>query len=324
MKIWLLALSLFLNYFICSGQGRFISKPNDSNKFIAAESINWAAEDYMDSYSFVDSKEIDGENIYDYLLKAQLNRLIRSYVPRDWNYDTSNISFSANGYYGLVIDYVKNDTSNKDLYIDSLKNIGFHQIFYLEDYCLKSHIASASVQYNVFTSEGILLGLSPKSLCCLNDNYKIKNSPNDKVLLLKKFLTVINLDSIGNLNLIKETYKMDLVSSLWYGASLGKFKLFDLKTKIQIEPKDVMRYTIFDSTTSSYYDDTSGVLHTSKVPGPEVFRYFTNSVEFKQDVYYNKTKNCFYTIIDEAYLSVKYMNFEINKEIEEKRFKIVF
>lgn len=320
MKYFFLAVTVFLFPDYSFGQYRYFYLPNDYNSFINSKDICWAATD-NEVYHFNDSKKIAGTNIYDYLLKKMISRKITAY--RSAEVPSRGEGYPYENSYLLTGKGEKIEVSPK-LYADSLKSIRFQVIFYVENYCLKSHLISASPQYLLFSESGVNLGYTGSFITALNKNYRVINGKSDKIVFVKSMQSELNFEIPMNAAVLKETYGMNLLLSLWYGAATGKTQVVDLKTNIVIKPDEVMKYTIFDSLYANDYDSTGEITRTFKIPGVPVSSYMTNSAQFIQDIYYNITKNYFYTVIKDVLLWVKYNDFHTHKPIEEKRFKILF
>lgn len=314
-------ISLIINSTVLS-QAKYAYFPNEYNEFIKLENINWAARTH-EHYSFLNSKNIKGENIYKHILnRISLNEIYAFSQHEIYGERNDPLSFQNKIIYKKINDSER-VAIDMQLYKDSLQTLEFDQIFYLEKYRLKSQIISARPSYWVVTSQGIDLGYGGNFICCINKYDKSKEK-NIEAILIKEIQTELDFESLNSISILKETFGMNLSLSLWYGGIAEKLKIYDIKKDSFISPKNIMSYSIFDSTDINEYDSTGNIIKTYKHAMAPVVAYIINKVQFTQKIFYNHKQNYFYSVIDEAYLFVSYNDLSTRKWVTEKRFKILF
>jgi hypothetical protein len=277
--------------------------PNIYNSFINGPAISWAgqAEGNAD-VAFGDHKFDKYPNIYDYIIAAQKSGKIKSYITGVW--DPTAFAKHKHHKSDFYVEVNKHYSRKGPSYlIDSLKNIHFDQVYFIQGHKLRSYIIAAAPEYQVITSEGVYLGNTIISFTAVNKNISPAADKNDKIVLLKTTAQVLRFDSIPNITPIKETYGMNLVSTLWYDLSKGYNKAIDLKTNKLIPAKNIMDYSGTDSVEEEMQgDDTTNIYY--KVAGPPIERALSE-VSVSQNWYYDVTKNIFYTSITDATIYAK-------------------
>ncbi len=294
--------------------------PNNYNEFIKSNDINWAIEGH-ECYSFLNSQKIDSRNIYDYLLTTidTTKSPVYKSMDREFSRDQIFDYMIDNSYSEKFTDF----ESAKE-FGDSLKSIKFHEIFFLENFAPKCQLIAAS-PLTSFAASGISLGLQGLFYCSFQNKYPFKITKGDDVIYLKEFERTINIDSMIDFKIIKETYGMNLTQALWFGASKGHSKIIDTKKNFVIDSANVMRYSILDSIAEKQYDSTGNFSGYYMAPNYPVFENnLTNSIQVDEKIYYNRSKNFFFVTIDSCYLFVKYWNEKTSMPVIEKRFKILF
>jgi hypothetical protein len=291
--------------------------PYPHNKFVLEPELSWGIESYF-THSFprvAGAKSID---IHSYLATAQKGGKVKSFVTPEFGTEVVKQwgEGEASGYYTPVkveyfIERGVKDTANQMI---------FHQIFYIEEAKLKSHIISAAPQYKVFTSGGLFIGNTAVAYSSLN--YKPGNigKKRDDIYFLGQTYSVLNVDSLEAASGLKKTYSRSMAVDLWHGLAQGINTVRDLKTSQIIPPQNVMSYTPFDSVNSNFIVDsipTPVIL----VPGAPAHTAFAE-VEVVQDWYYNKRRDIFYSRIPKVYLYIKNPN-DTNAG-KEKRFEVSF
>jgi len=302
------------------GPGQAFVFPNGTNQFINSGSIS-SALDTEETFSFADSKNVDNENIFNKLIKMALSGTLNAYDLRLSGFEGFENSTYSN------YDKVPNRRLTKEALNyalrDSLKTIKFHEIFYLDNYSLKCQIISAAPMIN-FASGGVSLGLQEIFFCCKNSSDTISLNKNKDLIHLKRIERILNLDSLQNIKIIKQTYGLNLTQSIWYGASQGSIKLVDTKTNQTIVAKNVMNYSYLDSVQVPMYDSTGSVVGQSMRGGQAVFPYkLTNTIQFAQDFYYDSKQITFISSISECYLFVKNFDEKTYELKFEKKIKLL-
>ena len=321
MKHLFVALGIFLvsNSYSQAPANNYAEHPNAYNLFITSSNISWAAR-FTPEYSFLDHSYKKYASIYDYLIDNQKQGIIKSYLPKNYNddYDSSinNLQKEKEEYY-VDTNYSKLDQS--DLFVDSLKELQFDQILTVEDHILKSHIIAAAPEFPVVTSLGVYLGNTYKALCCLNKNNSSK-AKNDLTVFLKDTYQYINEDTPWHYRttIIKKSYDMNLITTLWYDLSKGYNKLIDLRNDKPVIPNQIWNYPIEGFIKQDVYDSTGNLSGYQMLRSASARGYLTK-LGIHQLWYYDATKNIFFDKIDYVDIYTSTMNNGI-----EKRFKIIF
>ena len=302
------------------GPGQTFVFPNGTNQFINSGSVS-SAIDTEESFSFADSKNVDNENIFNKIIKMALSGKLNAYELRLAGFEGFENSTYSN-YDKVPNRHLTNEALNYAMR-DSLKTIKFHEIFYLDNYSLKCQIISAAPMIN-FASGGVSLGLQEIFFCCKKSSDTISLNINKDLIHLKRIERILNLDSLQNIKIIKQTYGLNMTQSIWYGASQGFIKLVDTKTNQSIAAKNVMNYSYLDSVQVPIYDSTGSVVGHSMRAGQAVFpNKLTNSIQFVQDFYYDRKQNTFISTISDCYLFVKNFDEKTYELNFEKRFKLL-
>ncbi len=294
--------------------------PDAVNGFIQSRSINWAM-DAEETFSFADAEKYRKENIFDYLVLKALSGKVKAYHQRYERFEGfENAPFSG------VDTLSDNDKINmKHSLTDSLKNIGLHEIFYLDNYQLKCKIVSVAPMTNFVTGGGINLGVKPVFRCCKNNRkgFGVKNK--NSLIHLKKLQRVFYPDSVNGAAIIKQNYGLNLVQAIWIGAAKGAVKLLDTELNRVIAAGDVLNYQFFtDSIQVPVYDKEGKVTGKTLAEGTPVFsNKLVNAVQFVQDFYYDPGKQIFISTITDCYLLVKSFDNNTYESRIEKRFRIL-
>jgi len=296
--------------------------PNSYNSFINGPGISWAgqAEDIA-NVTFTDHKFGKYSNIYDYIIAAQKSGKIKSYVTQAW--DPGTLSGDKPKIKNKNDFYIEVDKHYGPSYsIDSVKNMRFDQVYFIQGHKLRSYIIAAAPEYQLFTSVGTYVGNTIATSTALNKNAAPPVDKNDKIVLLKTTAQVLRFDSLPNVTPIKETYGMNLVSTLWYDLSKGYNKAIDLKTNKLIPAKNIMDYSGTDSLEEQMQgDDTTNSYY--KVPGTPIRRNLSE-ISISQNWYYDVTKNIFYTSITDATIYAKEYDDQGVCTGDNPRIKIIF
>jgi hypothetical protein len=313
----------------CQPNNDYDVYPNSYNSFINGPAISWAgqAEGNAD-VAFGDHKFDKYTNIYDYIIAAQKSGKVKSYITRVWDpavlSGTGNDKPKAKNNNEFYIEVNKHYGRKGPSYsIDSLKNIHFDQVYFIQGHKLRSYIIAAAPEYQVFTSEGMYVGNTLISFTAINKNSAAAADKNDKIVLLKTTAQVLRFDSLPNITPIKETYGMNLVYTLWYDLSKGYNKAIDLKTNKRIPAKNIMEYSGTDSIEEVMQggDDTTNIYY--KVAGTPIRRNLSE-ISVSQNWYYDVTKNIFYTSITDATIYAKEYDDQGVVTGDNPRIKILF
>lgn len=310
--------AIFLNLInFADAQNKYWQLPHDYNSFVTNSNISWAIETWM-HHSFVKNGSID---IHSYLVNAQRRGKVKSYITSD--YGESFIKQwgkkAAGDFYIEVDDSLNLQIS--DTLKDSTNSVLFHEIYYLENHKLKTQIISGGPEYPIITSNGIYLGNSVTAYSSLHFyNTKLKDI-GDKVYFLGQTNTILNIDSVESACSLKKSFGMNLYLNLWHDLAHGYNQVIDLKDNTIIPRKIVLNYSPFDST--ELQPDDTILPYKIMRPGAAGYLYFSN-IEIIEKWYYNKTKDAFYSTIDNAYLYIKYFDSLTNLYRTDKRFKIIF
>lgn len=243
---YILILSMVINC-TCYGQFNEFVFPHACNSFLNSGNICWAAEAY-EQFSFAGSVSADGQNVYNRLTLLALSGELAAY---DLRLKFNGFSKLENGIYKDA-DLFAGETLTKEqinfILLDSLKTIKFHEIFYLDNYMLKCHLASAAPLTNFALSTGESLGLQENFFCCINNQTDLKaDTANGSIIRLKKIHRALNFDSERHFRILKQTFVMTAPQSIWFGASTGHLKIFDLIKNEFISADTLMKYTFLDS-----------------------------------------------------------------------------
>ena len=153
-------------------QNNYWQLPHDYNSFVKNPNITWAIEISI-PHTFAKTDSID---IHSYLLNAQKTGKVRSYITTDYSE-----SFIKQWKRRTVGDFYIEIDKDFNLEIpDSLKDSSnsmlFHEIYYVENHKLKTHIISGGPEYPVITSNGVFLGNAVIAYSSLHFyNSKLKN-----------------------------------------------------------------------------------------------------------------------------------------------------
>ncbi len=305
------------------GPNQIFLFPNGTNKFIEAESINWAL-DAEESISFANSTRIKNENVFSHLISKVVTGELKAYdlrIPsREFealeNYTFSEVDrFPQKALIKQEIDFMLSD---------SAKEIMLHEIFYLNNYSLNCQIISAAPLMRFFTSSGIDLGKHGLFFCCTNINGRLQVKKDTSLVHLKKIERVLNFDSIRGSRVIKQTYGLNLSQSIWSGASKGLIKLVDLQTNQFIAAGNVMNYPYFDSSDASNIDNKNGTNAGYNAHTQAVFPYkLANTIQFTQDLFYDPNRNIFICTMSDCFLYVYNFNWKTFALDVEKRFRVI-
>jgi len=303
------------------GAGQTFIFPNETNQFLNSANVNWAL-DTEESFSFEGSRKIENLNIFNFIITKALSGKLKVYTSR-----LEGFEGFENSTYSEYDKFPYRDLTKDQInYIlkDSLKTINFHEIFYLNNYSLSCQIISAAPSMNYATSAGISLGMQDIFYCCKSSKNSLTITNSKDLIHLKRIDRNLNFDSIKSSKLVKQTYGLNLVESIWTGASQGNIKLLDTKTNKIIPAKQVLNYSYLDSVQISVYDSTGSIVGHTKQSGQAVFPYkLVNSIQFVQDFYYDTKRNVFLTTISNCFLFVKNWD-EVNSVLTvEKRFKVL-
>jgi hypothetical protein len=209
------------------------------------------------------------------------------------------------------------------MFSDTAKSIKFHEIFYLDKYSLCCKIISAAPITN-YAGGGVSFGLKEIFFCCKNIYDTVSMNKSISPFHLKRINRVLNFDSIENAKIIKQTYGLNFIQSIWHGASMGWIKLIDTKTNQVIPAGTIMNYSYPDSVKIPTHDSSGLVNGYTMEAGQAVFPYkLTNSIQFVQDFYYDLNQNIFTTEISNCYLFVKSLDEKTDELTLEKRFRIL-
>lgn len=303
------------------GAGQTFIFPNETNEFLKSANVNWAL-DTEESFSFTGSTKVENLNVFNFLITKALEGKLKAYSLR-----LEEFEGFENSTYSEYDKFPSRDLTKDQInYIltDSLKTIKFHEIFYLNNYALRCQIISAAPTTNYASASGISLGMQDFFYCCKSSKSLLTLSNNKDLIHLKRIDRHLNFDSIESSKLVKQTYGLNLVQSIWTGASQGYIKLLDTKTNKIIPAKSVLNYSYPDSVQVPVYDSTGSIVGHTKQSGQAVFPYkLVNSIQFVQDFYYDTKRSVFLTTISNCFLFVKNWD-EANSVLQiEKRFKVL-
>ena len=207
--------------------------------------------------------------------------------------------------------------------LDSLKQINFHEVFYLDNYFLSCQVVSVAPSMEFFTTTGIDVGREPIFYCCVNNKEKDDYTATNDLVHVKRMERVLNFDSIKNSRTLKQTFALNATQLMWYGAAKGAIKIMDVKKNQLIPAKNVMNYNFLDSEKVDVFDSSGAVVDVIMRERDPTFPYLlTNDVQFTQDIYYDTSRNVFTSTISDCFLIVKYLDLKSYKRIVEKRFSV--
>ena len=298
---------------------KFPVLPYKYNSFVNNPAISWACEMY--NVLAFDSIQGKLDDIYSYLINAKKEGNIKTYVTKEFIIPGLK-QWVKPGLQDYYIEVDKKYNLQNTLLPDSSKSIKFHQVFYIVNHVLQSHIISAGPEFPVTTSTGIYLGKAVPSFSSLHMYPDKKSNKKETVIFLGTKYSSINFDSIEMATGIKKMYGMSAASVLWYDLSQGFNKVIDVKYNKRIPPSEVWKYSLVDSVSAYLSIDPTTLPLKSTVAGPPAYNYFTN-IGIYQHWYYNKTRDIFFNKISKAMLFVKYKD-DSGQEVIEKRFEIDF
>ncbi len=271
----------------------------DYNSFINNPDISWGEELFI-QYNY---PEIDSNlKITNYILNGQVSGKLKSYISNGMGFD--KVKFDKNIFYKEVD---KEYYNQKELYNILSNSFEFHEILFIENHILKTHIVSGGICYKVITELGLNLGSVVNTYSSLNYFKTKTTSNNDSVVFLGKTSTILNFDSLENKIGIKKTFGMNLTYNLWYDLSKGFNKVVDLQNKKLLDKENVLDYP----------------LNLNEQQSAKASTYF-NSVGLNQNWYYNKSKDFFYNKIISVDLYLLVNNQKTFDQLLEKRFTIIF
>ena len=295
-------------------QTRYSLFPHSYNSFINNNNISLAIE--LSTSHIFQTKNF---NLHKYLLDGQKNGDLKSYTP--WELQGVNLdSLKKIDDYFYEVD--KKYLTPPNYYKEFLESVEFQEIFYLENHKLKSHIISAGPEFSLVTELGVNLGNSPFTLTSLNFYNSKVSKKTDETLSLGNTYFNIDFDFYQTPRYLKKTYDMTFVTKIWYDLSKGFNTVKDLKMNRTILPKDIMDYALIDSMDYKVYNQ-DGTQTIEKIRSGNVITYLSD-IGISQEWYYNKTQNFFYNKIIRAYIYTKFQDLENHKEVNEKRFEIIF
>jgi hypothetical protein len=298
--------------------------PNNYNAFINDPSVSWACQ-YTSKYSFPNIK-IEDKTIYRYFIDGQSTGQIKSYIEKDWIVNSEGLTKLYKGkikedFYVEVENKHRQDLF-KDLNFDSLERISFEEILFIQNHTLLSYLIAASPTTDIITAHGVNLGNIGLSNSSINKDPNFISTKDDSVIFLGKTQDLFQIDSLEEHANIKKTYNMNIALTMWYDLSKVYNQAIDLKRNHIISSKNIMDYSVLDSIEVFHCGDTFPSPPDFKISGEPARLYFSH-LGLSRDWYYNKTKNIFFSKINEAFLFTKvYLNQtkeEINKSI-----KIIF
>lgn len=287
------------------------------NLFVSNSSITWACEMRL-SY-FIEKGSKSTFDIYNYLVNAQQTNKIKSYS--NFEMDDTLVANGKNDYYReLSKAYFTHELNFKN----PARSINFHEIFYIENHKLKSQIIAAGPEFEVIIENGLKLGTACFSYSSLNYSPNKTNAENDEILSLGNIYTNLNFDSLFKNYALKIMYGKTLFNNIWNDLANGHNKVYDLKYKKQIPAKDILELTLVDGLISvPHYDSLGYPADSIKIKGALVEHYFY-TIGISQKLYYNKSKDFFYSIIDflDIYiLAPSQKNYDF---VVEKRFRVSY
>ena len=294
--------------------------PNNYNSFITKPNISWAAEAGF-TYDLANVPFKNYKNVYEYLITQKKTGKIKFYITKEINAEYDSISkIKKNSDIYLEVD---SSFENKfQLNNDSINGLQLQQIFYIENHKLKTYTIGAALQYPIYLSSGYFLGNTISSYNSISKKYNYTSKKKDDVVFLKTIYKVFNFDSLESTTNLKKTFGMTLAQTLWYDLSQGYNEVTDLKTNLKIPAENVMDYeSAFDTFTITRTIDT--VMVDKQVVNILKIKNILSHIGISQNWYYNRTKNIFFSKIDETYFYISYRAVDglLNTH---KRFKISF
>jgi len=322
MKYLILSLSLIFSIQLNAQELRDLYQrgysflPDSTNIFINNPEIKWAAY-YNDKYPFPNCKIDSFKSIYDYIINEKANGKIKSY---DGNFNEVNKDYTQSKHL-----CTPDGTSIQDSFVrDSLKEIFFEQIFYLESHKLKTYTIIAApcykLKYNPYCDQ---YDFVIKSFCSLNKHYNTTFKKTDKIIHLKDTcLTHIDLlDRLEEIT-IKKTYGMNFATALWCDASKGFNEVIDLKYNKKIPAENILTY---DSIPIPDFDSLGNQIGSHKAPPDSSywFRFhFFPYADIYEDWYYDTTVDIFFCQITKV--DLYFTSWGPQDSYYEKRFRIIF
>ena len=302
-----------------TGYLNYSKLPNAYNAFISNKSISWAYEsDYKNNFSGLKIK--DSLSVYDFLISKTKESKFEKYEI-NWESKPQADSF-------IAINYIKksnfkiNFSNDENLKLDSKKRVWFHQILFLENFKLKSYIiAAAPIIEHYIKGFNLKLGDSYLFYSNINTTYQTKKENIINSIFLGTTETVIDSTYKRSFCEVKKTFGMSFEFSLFWSASLGINKMYDLIYNFAIKPKDVLNYPVvyFDDANKLGYDEA---IKNSKQTAA-AFNYL-KATTLVQDWYYNPKLQIFFSEIKKVYFFIEHYDDVSHKKVVEKKFRLDF
>jgi hypothetical protein len=297
--------------------------PNPFNRFIASANISWAA-DVKDGVGFADARPVKGKNIHTYLIQKAAAGQLRIGTASIANLTGISATDAAYAPYHKMSKVKLPPMVPADA-PDTNKAIGFHEIWYLDNYRLKSVTLSAAPLADVVTSTGINLGQRNTFFCC--GEKKQAKADKSGLIFLKTVTRRLVPDSMVGFSLLKQSFGMTLAQALWYGASKGRGTLTDVATGQTIAPRRVLSY-IADTTAKiavPVYDSLGNITAHKTFGDPPVFpRKLNDGITVEQDIYFDRKRDRFITNIKACYLYISTWASDGKWVPSTRYFKLVF
>jgi hypothetical protein len=302
------------------GPGHKFIYPNAVNRFIDSGSISWAME-VVEEYSLLELRQVGNKSIVSYLFSNALSGKLDGYSGEEFaTYESTTHSERdkfSNWLTQQELDFVQSDS------LDKWSSLSLHEIFYLDRSALACRIIAAAPLVNRVTSMGLNLGLRPSFYCCKNTGESHSQNEKPDRILLKRIEKTIDFDSFKSMNVIKQTYGMNLTQSIWNRASQGSIRILDIKVNRVIAAKDVWDYSVDDSVDVPLFDSLGFVIGEKRFAGAPVTDKLSKTIRFTQEIYFDRLKNVFHSKISDCYLFVSEYDYSNNKFKLEKRFKVL-
>ena len=166
------------------------------------------------------------------------------------------------------------------------------EIFYIERGNLRSYVPWVTAKKSVYTSGGIFIGTSNYISAGINYKHDLSTSRRRNLIFIGSKKRRFSIDSIPKADMLKETFGMNFVETIWNDISRSGNEVIDVRNGQNIVVKNLYD-VVFPSPISIPLYDSSGVItryeNVNEPASPLLFK----KVEIDENWYYDAIKNCF-------------------------------
>ncbi len=191
-------------------------------------------------------------------------------------------------------------------YFDSLVNdlVEIPQILFIQHGQLKTYVPWVSPRYTVTTSWGQRLGTANAFSTAFNTSRKICARQTKNALPLGRSSKLIQLDTAGQLSMLKQLYEQNLLEALWPSLHKKQTQIIRLDS-LTIVPFEKMNTALLPNAVLSVpiYDEAGNVSSESNAPNVQPLDASSFSqLELVQDWYYHAKHNKLFSRISHLVL----------------------